>query len=47
MQSLEPDLLPRDTREAAEMYDIDPLPFIRAVDRALAEWERPRELAAR
>ena len=47
MQSLESDLLPRDTREAAEMYDIDPLPFTRAVDRALAEWERNEELAAR
>ena len=47
MESLESDLLPRHPREAADMYDIDPLPFARAVDRALAEWERNEELAAR
>ena len=47
MESLESDLLPRNAGEAAELYDIDPLPFTRAVDRALAEWERHEELAAR
>ena len=47
MESLESDLLPRDAREAADLYDIDPLPFTRAVDRALADWERSEELAAR
>jgi hypothetical protein len=47
MESLESDLLPRDNREAADLYDIDPLPFGRAVDRALTEWERHEELAAR
>ena len=47
MASLESDLLPRDAREAADLYDIDPLPFPRAVDRALADWERHEELAAR
>ncbi len=47
MESLESDLLPRDPGEAADLYDIDPLPFTRAVDRALAEWERSEELAAR
>ncbi len=47
MESLESDLLPRDAREAADLYDIDPLPFPRAVDRALADWERHEELAAR
>jgi len=47
MQSLERELLPRDPGEAAEMYDIRTLPFDRAVERALAEWERSEELAAR
>lgn len=47
MESLESDLLPRDAREAADLYDIDPLPFTRAVDRALADWEQSEELAAR
>ncbi len=47
MESLESDLLPRDPREAADLYDIDPLPFTRAVDRALADWEQDEELAAR
>jgi len=47
MESLESDLLPRDADEAARLYDIDPLPFARAVDRALTEWERHEELAAR
>jgi hypothetical protein len=47
MESLESDLLPRNADEAAALYDIDPMPFARAVDRALAEWERHEELAAR
>jgi uncharacterized protein YbjT (DUF2867 family) len=47
MESLESDLLPRDPREAADLYDIHPLAFPRAVERALAEWERHEELAAR
>jgi len=47
MESLESDLLPRNPRGAADMYDIKPLPFTRAVDRALADWERSEELAAR
>ena len=47
MQSLETDLLPRDPGEAARIYGIDPLPFERAVDRALREWESQEPLAAR
>jgi uncharacterized protein YbjT (DUF2867 family) len=47
MESLEHELLPRDADEAPAMYGIRPLPFERAVDRALAEWERTEELAAR
>jgi uncharacterized protein YbjT (DUF2867 family) len=47
MESLEHELLPRDPDEAAEVYGLRPLPFDRAVDRALAEWERTEELAAR
>ena len=47
MQSLERELLPRDAQEAADLYGIRPLPFDRAVDRALAEWERTEELSAR
>jgi uncharacterized protein YbjT (DUF2867 family) len=47
MQSLEHELLPRDALEAPEMYGIRALPFDRAVERALAEWERTEELAAR
>ena len=46
MESLEHDLLPRDD-EAEEIYGVRPLPFGRAVERALAEWERTEELAAR
>ena len=46
MQSLEDDLLPRD-EDAARIYGVRPLPFERAVERALAEWERTEELAAR
>jgi hypothetical protein len=47
MESLEHELLPRDAAEAPRLYGIEPLPFGRAVDRALAEWERTEELAAR
>ena len=47
MQSLERELLPRDATEAPEMYGIRTLGFDRAVERALAEWERTEELAAR
>lgn len=46
MESLEDDLLPRDER-ARELYGIRPRPFDRAVEHALAEWERSEELAAR
>ena len=47
MESLEHQLLPRDADEAPAIYGIRPLPFGRAVDRALGEWERREELAAR
>ena len=47
MQSLEHELLPRDAAEAPRMYGIRPLPFDRAVERALGEWEREEQLAAR
>lgn len=47
MQSLERELLPRDPSEAPALYGIRPLPFGRAVERALAEWELTEELAAR
>jgi hypothetical protein len=47
MQSLETDLLPRDPDEASRMYGIDPLPFDRAVSRALREWESLEPLGAR
>jgi uncharacterized protein YbjT (DUF2867 family) len=47
MQSLETDLLPRDPDEAARVYGIEPLPFERAVDRALYEWEQTEPLGAR
>lgn len=46
MESLEYDLLPRDAGEAPRLYGIRPLPFDRAVERALAEWESREELAA-
>jgi uncharacterized protein YbjT (DUF2867 family) len=46
MQSLERDLLPRDADAAPRLYGIRPLPFERAVERALAEWESREELAA-
>jgi hypothetical protein len=47
MESLERDLLPREPQDAPGMYGIAPLSFDRAVERALAEWERTEELAAR
>ena len=47
MESLERDLLPREPQEAAGMYGIAPVSFDRAVERALAEWERTEDLAAR
>jgi uncharacterized protein YbjT (DUF2867 family) len=47
MESLEHDLLPRPGAEAAPLYGLRPRPFGRAVDRALLEWERTEELAAR
>ena len=46
MESLEHDLLPRND-DAAAIYALRPLPFGRAVERALAQWERTEELAAR
>jgi uncharacterized protein YbjT (DUF2867 family) len=47
MESLESDVLPRDPREAAELYGIQPRPFARALDHALAEWESLEPLGAR
>ena len=50
MGSLDSDVLPRSDRAAQEMHDlygVTPLPFARAVRRALAEWERDEPLAAR
>jgi uncharacterized protein YbjT (DUF2867 family) len=47
MESLETDLLPRDPDEARRLYEIEPLPFDRAVTRALREWESLEPLAAR
>ncbi|MFL5913166.1 MAG: NAD(P)H-binding protein [Gaiellaceae bacterium] len=46
MQSLENDLLPRD-EAAAEIFGLRLHSFDRAVDRALRDWEREEELAAR
>ena len=46
MESLAHDLLPRN-EDAAAIYGIRTLRFDRAVERALAEWERREELAAR
>jgi uncharacterized protein YbjT (DUF2867 family) len=46
MESLEQDLLPRDADSAPRLYGIRALPFNRAVERALAEWESREELAA-
>jgi len=47
MESLETDLLPRDGNEAPRLYDLRPHPFDRALDHALAEWERSEPLGAR
>jgi uncharacterized protein YbjT (DUF2867 family) len=47
MESLQHELLPRDAERAPRMFGIRPLPFDRAVERALAEWETREELAAR
>ena len=47
MESLESDLLPRDPGEAPRVYEIRPLPFERAVERALREWESLEPLGAR
>ncbi len=47
MQSLEDDLLPRDPEAAPDLFGLRLLPFDRAVERALADWERTEELAAR
>jgi uncharacterized protein YbjT (DUF2867 family) len=50
MGSLSADVLPRSDRAArdlAELFGITPLPFVRAVRRALADWEREEPLAAR
>jgi len=47
MQSLEHELLPRSAGEATDIYGIRLLPLDRALERALAEWEREEELAAR
>jgi hypothetical protein len=46
MSSLEHDLLPRDD-EARRIYRLPLLPYNRAVERALREWEETEELAAR
>ena len=47
MESLETDLLPRDGDEAAHLYRLRPHRFDRALDHALAEWERLEPLGAR
>ena len=47
MESLESDMLPRDPDEAPRLYGIRPRPFSRAVEHALAEWERTERLGAR
>ncbi len=50
MGSLDSDVLPRSERaaeEMAELYGIKPVPFTRAVRRALADWEREEPLAGR
>ncbi len=46
MESLATDLLPRNG-DAAKLFGISPRPFARAVDHALAEWERSEPLVAR
>jgi uncharacterized protein YbjT (DUF2867 family) len=47
MESLESDILPRDAVETWRLFGIRPLPFDRAVTRALREWEAHEPLAAR
>jgi uncharacterized protein YbjT (DUF2867 family) len=47
MESLESDILPREGHDAAPVYGIHPLPFDRAVERALREWESRERLGAR
>ena len=47
MESLESDLLPRADADARELYGIRLLGFDRAVERALAEWEKAEPLGAR
>jgi uncharacterized protein YbjT (DUF2867 family) len=47
MESLESDLLPQDPSEAWRLFGIRPLPFERAVRRALREWEQHEPLGAR
>jgi hypothetical protein len=47
MESLEYDLLPRPDARADRVYGIRGQDFDRAVERALHEWERTEELAAR
>jgi uncharacterized protein YbjT (DUF2867 family) len=50
MGSLDADVLPRSERaaeEMAELYGITPLPFARAVRRALADWEAEEPLSGR
>jgi uncharacterized protein YbjT (DUF2867 family) len=47
MESLERELLPREAAEAPSLYGIRPVGLRRAVERALAAWERVEELAAR
>jgi uncharacterized protein YbjT (DUF2867 family) len=47
MESLETDLLPRDGHEAARLYGLRPHRFDRALDHALAEWEKREPLGAR
>ena len=47
MESLETDILPEDATEAPRLYGLRLRRFDRAVDHALAEWERTEPLAAR
>jgi uncharacterized protein YbjT (DUF2867 family) len=47
MESLESDLLPRGGDEASRLYGLRPHRFDRALDHALAEWERLEPLGAR
>jgi uncharacterized protein YbjT (DUF2867 family) len=47
MESLEFDVLPRDADEAPRLYGVRVRPFTRAVEHALAEWERREPLGAR